>query len=500
MTPPNFGDLFRRWASPAPAVADLGPDDDAERLLDYDTFDRDCDALARGLVRRGLERGARIAILALNRYEYLVALFGTPRAGLVPVPVNVKLPRDTIAYILRDCGAALALADALGAGLLPAGLPMVRIDEREAWEALLHGGSFVSVTPAADDPALQIYTSGSTGRPKGVLLGHAGQVWNAEVLSRSRRLDPSSTMLIAAPLYHKNALIAAKIAATAGGRAVLLPRFDARRYVAAIGRHRATSLSGVSTMYQLILAETDLLARTDLSSVRAVSVGSGPASPALLEALRRTFPSAQVVGNYGLTEGGPVPFGSHPDGLPRPEGSIGYPLPGSDCKLVGASPDEGVLHVRNPGVLLRYHNLPDETARRLKDGWFDTQDILRRDAHGFYYFVGRADDMFKCGGESVFPTEVESLLERHPDVLQAAVVPIADTLKDQIPVAFVVLRPGASADEAALRAFALANGPAHQHPRRVIVLDALPLAGTNKVDVAALKERAKAFGRSPAPA
>lgn len=499
MTVANFGDLPRAWAD-GPAIAELREGDGAERVVDYGIFNAECDALARGLLRAGLRRGDRVAILGLNSYEYLAVLFGAPRAGLIPVPVNIKLPRETIGYILGDSGAKLALADAAGMKLLPPSLRAVRVDDSAAWRDLLDPGTFASIAPAEEDPALQIYTSGSTGRPKGVLLGHRGQVWNAQVLSRSRQLDRSSAMLIAAPLYHKNALIAAKIAATAGGKAVLLPRFEVRRYIEAIGRHRVTSLSGVSTMYQLILAETDLLKRTDLSSVRAISVGSGPASPALLEGLRRAFPTAAVTGNYGLTEGGPVPFGAHPHGKPRPNGSIGYPLPGSECKLVGTTSDEGVLHVRNPGVLLGYHNLPAETARRLKDGWFDTQDILRRDAEGFFYFVGRADDMFKCGGESIFPTEVEGLLERHPDVLQAAVVPVADTLKDQIPIAFVVLRPDATADEPTLKAFALANGPAHQHPRRVVILAELPLAGTNKVDTKALKERAKEFARSPASA
>lgn len=490
----NFGDLPRAWQD-GPAVADMG---DNERIIDYARFNADCDALARGLLKTGLKHGDRVAVLGLNRYEFLVVLFGAPRAGLVPVPVNIKMPRETVAFILSDSGAKLVFADATGAAL--SSLPSIRFDEPAAWNGLLEPGAFASITPGNNDPALQIYTSGSTGRPKGVLLGHRGQVWNAQVLSRSRQLQRNSTMLIAAPLYHKNALIAAKIAATAGGTAVLLPRFDARRYIEAIGRHRVTSLSGVSTMYQLILAETELLKRTDLSSVTTISVGSGPASPALLEGLRKAFPGAGVTGNYGLTEGGPVPFGIHPKGKPRPNGSIGYPLPGSQCKLVGPTPDEGVLHVHNPGVLMGYHNLPQETAKRLKDGWFDTQDILRRDAEGFYYFVGRADDMFKCGGESVFPTEVESLLEQHPDVLQASVVPVADTLKDQIPIAFVVLKPDAKVDEAALKAFTLANGPAHQHPRRVIVLPELPLAGTNKIDIKALKERARDYARSASPA
>lgn len=486
----NFGDIVRRWGDDAPAVVDMGGDDGSERIIDYRRFNADCDALARGLARRGLKAGDRVGILSLNRYEYLVVLFGSPRAGIVPVPINIKFPAATIAFIIKDSGAKLVCCD--GEHRAMAGDAAIDFDHD--WADLLDFGPFSSAAVAGNDVALQIYTSGSTGRPKGVLLGHAGQIWNIEVLTRSRALARSSAMLIAAPLYHKNALVAAKIAFHAGGKAIVLPRFDARRYIDAIGRHRATSLSGVPTMYQLVLAEQDRLAATDVSSVTSMSVGSAPGSLALLAALRAAFPRAFVTGNYGLTEGGPVPFGQHPGGVPRPNGSIGYPLDGVECRLE-PGPDEGVLWTRNPGVMLGYHNLPAETAKRLKDGWLDTQDVMRRDAAGFYYFVGRADDMFKCGGESVFPAEVESLLERHEAVLQAAVVPAPDALKGAIPIAFVVPRAGAAPDEEALKRYALAHGPAFLHPRRVVFLDALPLAGTNKIDRAALIARAKEFAR-----
>jgi len=487
----NFGEVFRHHPADRPALVDLSRPSSA-RELGYGELNTACDGFARALAARGLVRGDRVAILALNCLEYVVALFGAMRAGVVPVPINIKVPADTADFILRDCGAQLILADAGARLLCPSDMPVV--DIAEGFGGLVDAGAFCSVAVRSDEVALHLYTSGSTGRPKGVLLGHGGQIWNAEVLSRARRFDADAAMLVAAPLYHKNALVAAKIALTAGGRIVLLGRFDARLYIEAIGRYRCTSLSGVPTMYALMLAETELLADTDLSSVRTMSVGSAPASPALLEALRRVFPQAAVSANYGLTEGGPVPFGSHPDGRPRPPTSIGYPLPGVEARLAGdAGPDEGVLQVRNPGVLLGYHNLPDETAKRLKDGWFDTGDVCRRDDQGFYYFVGRADDMFKCGGESVFPAAVEGLLERHPDVLQAAVVPVDSPLKGQVPYAFVVARPGAVADEAALKSFALAGGPAYQHPRRVIFLDSLPLAGTNKVDRRALTEQAAAL-------
>jgi len=189
-----------------------------------------------------------------------------------------------------------------------------------------------------------------------------------------------------------------------------------------------------------------------------------------------------------VTEGGPVPLGPHPDGKPRPAGSIGYPYPGTGARLVGGRDDtEGELVLRNPGILSGYHGMPEETALRIRDGWYYTGDICRRDREGFYYFIGRTDDMFVCGGENIFPIEVETLLERHPAVHQAYVMPFEHELKGEVPYAFVVLRAGAAVSEEALRQFALENGPAYQHPRRVFFLEQLPLAGTNKIDRAQLR-------------
>jgi acyl-CoA synthetase (AMP-forming)/AMP-acid ligase II len=203
----------------------------------------------------------------------------------------------------------------------------------------------------------------------------------------------------------------------------------------------------------------------------------------LLADIKAHFPNAEPLVVYGVTEGGPVPLGPHPDGKPRPPGSIGAPYRGTAARLVNGPRDsEGELVLKNPGILLGYHNLPEETARRIRDGWYHTGDICRRDGDGFYYFVGRTDDMFVSGGENIYPIEVEQLLEKHPAVHQACVLPFDHELKGEVPYAFVVLRSGATATEDALRQFALANGPAYQHPRRVFFLDQLPLAGTNKID------------------
>jgi len=458
------------------------------REITYATLDARCDAVAAGLAARGLGRGNRVGILALNRTEYIEALYGTMRAGAIPVPLNAKLPAEALAFIARDASLSLLFVDGTHQRLSPPGVPVVNFDADYA--EFLKPGPFAAVEPDPADVCLQPYTSGSTGRPKGVLLTHAGQAWQIDALVKARRMTPDDRVLVAAPLYHKNALVWTKVGMAAGASLVLLARFDQRLYVESIGRHRVTRLSGVPTMFHLILNDP-ALASIDKSSVRFIGVGSAPASPALFEALHRAFPNAAATNGYGVTEAGPVMFAGHPSGLPRPATSIGYPLAGCEIRL-DPGPDEGVLLTRNPGVMLAYHNLPEETARRLEDGWFDTGDVCRRDGDGFYYFVGRTDDMFVCGGENVYPGDVETTLERHPDVLQAAVLPVDHELKGQVPVAFVVARPGTGLTEHSVKEWALAHGPAYQHPRRVFLVPELPLAGTNKIDRAALKARALA--------
>jgi acyl-CoA synthetase (AMP-forming)/AMP-acid ligase II len=177
-----------------------------------------------------------------------------------------------------------------------------------------------------------------------------------------------------------------------------------------------------------------------------------------------------------------------------PEIALGWTRPNVDVRLVGADgldADEGVLWMRTPATMRGYLNLPGKTREVLTpDGWYISGDIVRRDAEGIHYFVGRADDMFVCGGENVFPGEVESMLESNPDIRQAAVVPVPDDIKGEKPFAFVVARAGHALTEDDVKQYALAKAPAYQHPRRVVFVDALPMAGTNKVDRAVLRKRA----------
>jgi long-chain acyl-CoA synthetase len=489
--PGNLGRLFAEHAHETrPAVIDLH-DPQQPREVSFRELDAACDAVARGLAHAGLKPSDRVGILSLNRVEFVMTLLGAMRAGVVPVPINVKLAADTVAFILKDAGAALLFAEPGLRRLCPDNVRVVEFGGAtvDSFDRFVDPGSFTSFEPASDSIAIQPYTSGSTGRPKGVLLTHYGQNWSRRILAHTRETTARDVILIAAPLYHKNALNAVKQGLTAGATLPLLPQFNVKRYIEAIGRYRCTVISGVPTMMSMVLAARDLLAPIDTGSVRTIMMGSAPSSPQLLNELRKHFPNAEPLVVYGVTEGGPVPLGPHPDGKPRPPGSIGVPYPGTEARLInGPDPDEGELIVRNPGVLLAYHNLPEETAKRIKDGWYHTGDICRRDREGFYYFVGRTDDMFVTGGENIFPVEVETLLERHPAVHQALVLPFEHELKGQVPYAFVVLRSGHRASEDELRQFALANGPAYQHPRRVFLLEQLPLAGTNKIDQQQLRK------------
>jgi long-chain acyl-CoA synthetase len=461
------------------------------------------DAVARALQARGLARGDRVAIVAENRAEYLTAYFGIMRAGLVAVPVNHKFPAATVEFVLSDAQVRFAFVDEARATLCPAGLEYINFDDDEAFNAFLDPGPFETLEPEPDEVAMFLYTSGSTGHPKGVPLTHQGHLWVVEHRLQSGLDYGAEQILVAAPLYHMNALALAKMAAVAGAPIVLLPRFTAASYIAAIERHRCTWLTSVPTMMALVTQQGELLSKTDTSSVDSVRMGSAPITAKLLAQVAASFPAAKIQMGYGTTEAGPVVFGPHPDGLATPQMSLGVAHHAVDLRLVdgdGKDTDEGVLQMRCPAVTPGYHGLPEKTASVMtKDNYYHTTDVMRRDENGFYYFVGRDDDMFVCNGENIFPEEVERLLESHAEVAQSCVVPVEDEVRGHMPVAFVVRQNDAPVDEDALKQHTIANGPAYQHPRRIFFVEQLPLASTNKVDRRELGARATAMIAQSAP-
>lgn len=465
-----------------------------ETACTYGELDNLANAVARGLKKRGYNDGDRIAILAANSVEFIAVILGIMRAGLVAVPINYRFPKELIQFVTTDSGACLLFCDDEHAASVPDSIERIRLTQTgvESLAELIDPGPFDAFSPATNEPALILYTSGSTGRPKGVILSHAAHLWTVQT-----RLDRESLaderVLIAAPLYHMNALALAFLALASRATTVLLWQFSAVSYIRAIDRYRCTWLTAVPPMIAMMLRERHALATADLSSVRVIRMGSAPVSASLLVQISSLLPNARVMNAYGTTESGPVTFAPHPDGRPTPPPALGTAHPKVQLRLrdqKGQIGDKGVLEIRSPALMNQYHNRPELTAVFTSDGHYVTGDVFERDEDGFYSFIGRRDDMFVSGGENIYPGEVEAVLERHPAVAQACVVPIEDDIKGHKPVAFVVLRAGQSVTEAEVKAFSLEHMAAYQHPRRIWFVDALPVASTQKIDRKSLKREA----------
>ncbi len=483
------------------AVIELEADGSLRRRWRYGELDDLVNALARGLLARGLVRGDRVGVMAANSVHALAMMLASMRAGLVSVPVNPRAGAETLAFMSEDSALRLICADTdllPLAHLLPGGVPVLPL-QGDGFAALADPGPFAAVVPAEDEVAMVLYTSGSTGRPKGVLLSHRSQVliaagYATEFMRECLNAGPS---IVAAPLFHMNATVNTTHVFMLHGAFVLMPRFDVRGFIRAVNDHRVSVLSGVPTMTAMMAQQREALAGSDFGNVRLVVIGSAPLSATVLDQVQALFPQAAVINSYGTTETGAGYFGAHPQGLPRPFMSVGHAQPHAQLRLVDGEGREvtgpeaqGVLEVHCATRMNGYQNRPELTAERLRDGWIHTGDIMRRDADGWYYFIGRDDDMFVCGGENIYPGQVERVLERHPDVLEVCVVPLADELRGHVPVAFVVCRPGATPTEQALKDHVLALAAPHMHPRRVWFIEQMPLAGTNKIDRKLLTARA----------
>ena len=501
--PANLGMTLDSSRDPqATALLDLSDPAHARRWT-YGEFDALVNAVAGGLEAAGLQRGQRVGVMAANSAHSLAVMLGTMRAGLVSVPVNPRSGAETLAYMAEDSAMAIVFADAASASLVPAG-PLMQPLQGQAFERFLRPGAFTAVVPQPDELALVLYTSGSTGRPKGVLLSHRSQVliaagYATPFMAQCLATGPS---IVAAPLFHMNATVMSTFVFLLHGSFVLMGRFDAKAFIEAMSTYRVSVLSGVPTMTALIAQEQDAVAKADFSGVKLVVIGSAPLSATVLAQMQQLFPQAAVINSYGTTETGAGYFGVHPDGLPRPFMSVGHAQPHAKLRLVNDAGhevnDQGVLEVHCATRMTGYQNRPELTAEKLRDGWIHSGDIMRRDTDGWYYFIGRADDMFVCAGENIYPGQVERLLERHPDVLEVCVVPLADELRGHIPVAFVVPRPGTAPPEQALKDHVLALAAPYMHPRRVWFIDQMPLAGTNKIDRHVLKSRAVELTLQPA--
>jgi long-chain acyl-CoA synthetase len=488
-----------------------------ERTSTYRQLDQRMDGVARMLARLGVRPGERVAMLIGNRVEFIEFFFGAMRAGTIPLLLNTRLAANTLEGLIADAACALMIVDPScnkDALLIAARVPVrhrMLLDKGHqgflAFEAeMAKPAPAIEPPPIVDDAqAFQPYTSGSTGRPKGAIMTHHGMLWYVAYNQRYWPSVESSRGLVALPLFHKNALRGTvKPMLYAGGSFVLMPGYEPRGYLEALAKYKCTYSRGVAAVFTMFLQFRDLLKTLDLSNLRSMTIGSAVVTPELLELVQRVLPHIKVEESYGLTEGG-SPLRPPIDGRPVPRGSPGAPAPEIELKMIDVNGnetgDEGELVIKCPYVCLGYYNEPEITHAKLKDGWLRTGDIFTKDKDGFFYFRSRVDDMFSCGGENVYPKEVENLLFGHPDVVNAVVAPVPHQVKGLAPAAMVTVREGSAMTADELKAYCLDKGPAYSHPRFIDIVPTLPLNGAGKIDRGIIQAKlVAAYGGSGAKA
>ncbi|MFZ5828331.1 MAG: class I adenylate-forming enzyme family protein [Bacillota bacterium] len=503
----NFGDLIWRAVSLFPDRVAI---EQGDLALTYRELEERTGRAAALMHQLGAG-GERVLLLFPNDYRYPECLLGVLRAGGVGVPLNIKLGTDTLTYIANHCEATLLIAhaDLLEKGrAIAAATPTIRrtlvvggdpsgADSYDRLLALTPPG-FATVAVEVDSPALLMYTSGSTGLPKGCVLSHANKWWQARSSAQTMMHTEEAKALVTGPLYHANAFWACMLPMLyVGGGLAILPGFEAVAVLEAIDRYRPTYMSGTPSMFTLLLAQREKLKECDLSSIELLLCGSAPVPEELLRALTERF-GCEVVESYGLTEGG-ANVVSPRWGLKK-LGSCGLPVPGVTIRIADLEQPErdcapgevGELWSQSGANALGYFRQPEVTAQRFTaDGWLKTGDLMKADEQGYIYFCGRKDDMINCGGENVYPKEIETILLTHPEIDDACVVAVSHRVKGQAPVAWVVAHTPGSLTEDEVKRHFLERGPAYAHPRRVFFIDRLPVSGTNKVDRKGLEEEAR---------
>ena len=493
----NLGIFFDEATKSRPdSIAIIDLTESEPETYSYAELEREVRRAALALRAAGLKSRERLIVSIPNGVRFLAAFLGALRIGAIPVPINFRLGAESLASIVRDAGCRAIVGSPQHtatccdiADTLDMDIRLSTDAPRAGWQdyaalVAVQSDERVVVPMAFDDIAFQPYTSGSTGTPKGIALTHGGMIWGIEHSQKYWPLSPQDRVIVAAPMFHKNAMRGSvKPSLRAGASLVILRSFDPRRYLEALARYKVTSCSGVPTMFAEMLRHSDLIESLNFSALKRISMGSAIVPPELIQRLTDTF-KVTVRESFGLTEGGGA-IRQPIDGRVPPQGSVGLIAPELEIKLVGLDgkdADQGECWIRSPYVLREYVNLPELTRERIVDGWLRTGDILRRDAEGFHYYVTRMDDMFVCGGENIYPKEVENLALKHPDVANVAVTPLTHDTKGFAPAAMVVLKKGKSVSEQELQNFFADNGPAFAIPRAIMFVDSIPLNGAGKVD------------------
>jgi fatty-acyl-CoA synthase len=474
-------DLLNERARIVPNHTALVSVETGERFT-YAQLDARAELAAQTLAALGIGSGDRFGLLAYNCVEFLDLFFGAMKRGAIVVPLSTRATAYELNAILEDCTAKLVFTGNEFSEMA-LNVPKRGIAERLA-------SSYETSSHDDESIACLLYTSGTTGKPKGVMIPRRQLLWNGLNTVVSWSLREEDVTPIYTPLYHAGGLAAFTIPLfTVGGTIVLHKSFDPSEVWRTIERERCTVVLGVPTTWKMLM-EAPEFATANLEHVRWFVSGGAPMPSYIADAYRRR--GVAMKQGYGMTEVGVNCFTMTVEDSVAKEGSIGRPMLFTEVRIAGLAGDEvptgeiGEMWIRGPHVSKGYWNNAEATAATYRqDGFLMTGDLARRDEEGFFYIAGRAKEMFISGGVNVYPAEIEAALVSHPEVADAAVIPVADERWGEAGVAFVV----AKVAEPELREYLASRLSRFKLPRRFVFVDVLPRTPYGKVEKVKLRDR-----------
>ncbi|SDI97282.1 malonate--CoA ligase [Lutimaribacter saemankumensis] len=498
MANPLFDTLFARHAGQDTVFLHL-PDGST---MTHDAFLRMTARFAHQIARLGLEPGDRLAVQIAKSPQALAVYAACAQTGVIFLPLNTAYTPAEVSYFLENSGARLFLCDGKAAEALApiaakadARLEVMNADGSGSFADAAAGNAeeFDTVSREKDDLAAFLYTSGTTGRSKGAMLTQDNLLSNAQVLTDYWRFTADDVLLHALPIFHTHGLfVATNICLIAGAQMIFYPGFDADAVIRDMPR--ATSMMGVPTFYTRLLDREDFTA--DVSrNMRLFISGSAP----LLAETHREFEARtghRILERYGMTETNMNT--SNPYDGERRAGTVGFPLPGVELRVCDENGNAlpqgeiGTIEVRGPNVFKGYWQMPEKTAEELrKNGFFITGDLGLIDKDGYVTIVGRGKDLIISGGYNIYPKEIELVLDEAPGVLESAVIGVPHPDFGETPVGILARRPEEAPDCDAIMASLTDSLARFKHPRKLVVVDALPRNTMGKVQKNILRDTYK---------
>jgi long-chain acyl-CoA synthetase len=475
-------------------TAEAHPDSIAIRLDDtvipYSMLAQGAARVAGWLQELGVAPGDRVTVSLPNIPHMPIIYYGILWAGGVVVPVNPLYKSREFAYVLADSEARAffawdGVAEEASKGAAEAGCEFISVVPAEFLGDVMAHEPVDLVDRDDQDTAVVLYTSGTTGSPKGAELTHANMNRNAEISVNLIGATADDVIFGGLPLFHSfGQTVGLNTSVMVGATMTLLPRFEPTKALEVLQRDKVTIMLGVPTMYVALLQHPDRH-KYDVSALHMCASGGASLPVEVIRGFEAEF-GAIILEGYGLSETSPVASFNHADRVRKP-GSIGQPIEGVQFRLIDddwndvAEGDIGEIAIKGHNVMKGYLNKPDATAESIRDGWFRTGDMARRDDEGYYYIVDRAKDMIIRGGFNVYPREIEEVLYEHPAVGTAAVVGIPHAELGEEIAAAIILKPGATATEDELRAFVKERVAPYKYPRVIWLTSDLPVGPTGKI-------------------